>query len=150
MLYERSPSPYNTLCDSSRWVSWRVIMDDLGRFCCQNEACPDMGKRGHGNLTVTARYGPNKSRRMLRCSTCKKRFSERKGTPLFDTRLPTERVVSILAHVAEGVGTRKTARLTGAHRDTVTRYIRKAGDHAHQLHNELVAFSPYDDGSPVR
>jgi len=125
-------------------------MDDLGRFCCQNEACPDMGKRGQGNLTVTARYGPNKSRRMLRCSTCKKRFSERKGTPLFDTRLPTERVVSILAHVAEGVGTRKTARLTGAHRDTVTRYIRKAGDHAHQLHNELVAFSPYDDGSPVR
>jgi hypothetical protein len=39
-------------------------VDDLSSFCCLNPACPDLGKRGHGNLTVTARYGPNKSRRM--------------------------------------------------------------------------------------
>src|SRR6476660_8406443 len=63
-------------------------MDDLSRFCCLNPDCPDHGKRGHGNLTVPMRYGPNKSRRLLRCSTCKARFSERKGTPLFDARLP--------------------------------------------------------------
>ena len=122
-----------------------MILDDLGRFCCQNAECLDAGKRGQGNLTVTTRYGPNKSRRMLRCSTWTVRFSERKCTPLFDSRLPAERVVSMLSHVAEGKGTRKTARLTGAHRDTVTRNIRKAGDHAHQLHNELVAFSPDDE-----
>jgi len=125
-------------------------MGDLERFCCQNPDCPDVGKRGQGNLTVTSRYGPGKSRRMLRCSTCKKRFSERKGTPLFDSRLPPERVVAILSHVAEGNGTRKTARLTGSHQDTVTRYIRKAGDQAHQLHDELVAFSPCDERSSVR
>lgn len=125
-------------------------MDDLGRFCCQNTDCPDAGKRDHGNLSVTMRYGSDKSRRMLRCSTCKTRFSERKGTPLFAARLPTDRVVAILAHVADGVGTRKTARLTGVHQDTVTRYIRRAGDQAHQLHDELVAFSPDDGGSPVR
>ena len=80
------------------------------------------------SLSVTSRYGPGKSRRMLRCSTCKKRFSERKGTPLFDSRLPPERVVAILSHVAEGNGTRKTARLTGSLQDTVTRYFRKAVD----------------------
>lgn len=125
-------------------------MDDLGRFCCQNTDCPDAGKRDHGNLSVTMRYGSDKSRRMLRCSTCKTRFSERKGTPLFAARLPTDRVVAILAHVADGVGTRKTARLTGVHQDTVARYIRRAGDQAHQLHDELVAFSPDDGGSPVR
>jgi hypothetical protein len=51
-------------------------------------------------------------------------------------------VADILAHVAEGVGTRKTARLVGVHRDTVTHYVRLAGDHAQQLHDELVAFSP--------
>ena len=125
-------------------------MDDLGTFCCQTPDCPDAGKRGHGNLTVTSRYGPDKARRMLRCSTCKARFSERKGTPLFDARLPAERVVAILAHVADGVGTRRTARLTGVHPDTVTRYIRRAGDQAHRLHDELVAFSPDDDRGPVR
>jgi len=96
------------------------------------------------------RYGPNKSRRLLRCSTCKARFSERKGTPLFDTRLPADTVTSVLGHVAEGIGTRKTARLTGVHPDTVTRYIRLAGDHAEQLHDERVAFSPGDERSPVR
>src|SRR5882762_6004625 len=105
-------------------------MDDLGSFCCQNSNCPDVGKRGHGNLTVTSRYGPNKSRRLLRCSTCKARFSERKGTPLFDARLSAGTVTAVLGHMAEGIGTRKTARLTGVHPDTVSRYIRLAGDHA--------------------
>jgi transposase-like protein len=124
-------------------------MDDLSRFCCLNLHCPDHGKRDHGNLTVPMRYGSDR-RRLLRCSTCKARFSERKGTPLFDARLPADKVVSVLAHVAEGVGTRKTARLTGVHPDTVTRYIRRAGEHAHDLHEELVAFSPDDDRGAVR
>jgi LacI family transcriptional regulator len=124
-------------------------MDDLTRFCCLNPDCPDHGKRGHGNLTVPMRYGPNQTR-LLRCSTCQARFSERKGTPLFDARLPTDTLTAVLAHVAEGVGTRKTARLTGVHPDTVTRYIRLAGGHAEQLHDELIAFSPDDDGGAVR
>jgi len=59
-------------------------------------------------------------------------------------RLSAEKVTAVLAHVAEGIGTRKTARLTGVHTDTVTRYIRRAGDHAAELHDELVAFSPKD------
>ena len=65
-------------------------MDDLSRFCCLNSDCPEHGKRGAGNLTVTGRYGPDKQRRLLRCRACKVRFSERKGTPLFDSRLPPE------------------------------------------------------------
>ena len=125
-------------------------MDDLSRYCCLNPDCRDHGKRGHGNLTVPMRYGPNKCRRLLRCSACKARFSERKGTPLFDARLPADTVAAVLGHVAEGIGTRKTARLTGVHPDTVTRYIRLAGDHAEQLHDELVAFSPGDERSAVR
>ena len=77
-------------------------MDDLARFCCLNSQCPEHGKGGAGNLTVPHRYGPDKSRRMLRCRTCKARFSERKGTPLFDARLPSEKVESVLEHIAEG------------------------------------------------
>ena len=55
---------------------------------CLNCDCPDHGKRGTGNLTVTSRYGPEKSRRMLRCRTCKTRFSEPKGMPPVDRRPP--------------------------------------------------------------
>src|SRR5262249_48162443 len=72
------------------------------------------------------------------------------GTPLFDARLPPEKVTAVLSHVAEGVGARKTARLSGVHTDTVTRYTRLAGDHAEALHDEEVALSPDDRGGPVR
>jgi transposase-like protein len=117
--------------------------DDLRTFCCQNPTCPDYGQRGQGNLTVPMRYGPQQ-RRLLRCRTCKARFSERKGTPLFGTQLPEDKVVAVLSHIAEGVGVRKTGRLVGVNRNTVVRYCRLAGDHAQQLHDELVAFSPQD------
>jgi transposase-like protein len=127
----------------------RPAPDDLSPFCCQSPGCPDRGKRGHGNLTVCLRYGPQR-RRLLRCRTCKARFSERKGTPLFDTRLPEDKVVAVLQHIAEGVGVRKTSRLVGVTRNTVVRYSLKAGEHAQQLHDELVAFSPSNRRGPVR
>jgi|ERR1035437_3601328 transposase-like protein len=125
-------------------------MDDLSRFCCQNFECPDYGKRGGENLSVCGRYGPNKQRRMLRCKTCKARFSERKGTPLFGATLPEEKIRSMLEHIDEGCGVRKTSRLVGVHRDTVTRYSRLAGDHARAVHDELVAFSPKHPRGSVR
>jgi transposase-like protein len=124
-------------------------MDDLSAFCCQNEGCADYGRRGHGNLTVCMRYGRHQ-RRLLYCKSCKARFSERKGTPLFDSRLTDDKAVSVLAHIAEGCGVRKTGRLVGVNKDTVVRYSLLAGEHAQQLHDELVAFSPSDPGGPVR
>ena len=182
--------------------------DDLSRFCCLNPRRPDHCKRGHGNLTVCARYGKHQrrllycrsckarfserkgtplfdtrlpedkalavlahladgcgvrqtgrlvgvgtntvvrygpqQRRMLACRTCQERFSERKGTPLFDTRLPEDKAISVLQHLQEGCGVRQTGRLVGVDKDTVTRLALKAGGHAEQLHDDLVAFSPQD------
>jgi len=117
-------------------------MDDLSRFCCLNSDCPDYGRRGHDNLTVSDHYGPHR-RRLLRCRTCKARFSERKGTPLFDTRLPPEKALSLLRHLADGCGVRQTSRLVGVNKNTVLRFGLQAGGHARQLHDELVAFSPH-------
>ncbi|HEX4613831.1 MAG TPA: helix-turn-helix domain-containing protein [Urbifossiella sp.] len=122
-------------------------MDDLTPFCCQNTTCPKAGQRDAGNLTVCARYGRH-PRRLLYCRACKARFSERKGTPLFQTRLPDDRALDVLGHLADGCGVRQTARLTGTGKDTVTRYARRVGPHARQLHDELVAFSPSNDPRP--
>ena len=122
--------------------------DDLSAFCCQNPDCPDYGQRGKGNLTAPMRYGPQQ-RRLLRCRTCKARFSERKGTPLFAAQLPEDKVAAVLSHIAEGVGVRKTGRLVGVNKNTVVRYCLLAGEHARQLHDELVAFSPGDARGPV-
>ena len=118
-------------------------MDDLATFCCHNTACPDFGKRAAGNLSVCDHYGQHQ-RRILYCKSCKYRFYERQGTPLFDSRLPPATVVAILKHIAEGTGVRKTARLLGVSKNTVVRYSKLAGQHAKELHDELVAFSPSD------
>ena len=99
---------------------------------------------------MTSRYGPDKARRMLRCRTCKARFSERRGTPLFDSRLPPGKAESVLEHVAEGCGVRQTGRLCKVNRGTVGRYSRLAGEQARDLHEELVAVSPPHARGPVR
>jgi transposase-like protein len=123
--------------------------DDLSLFCCLNPQCPDYGKRGAGNLTTPMRYGPQQ-RRLLRCRTCKARFSERKGTPLFDARLPADKAVAVLRHLADGCGIRQTGRLVGVNKNTVVRYGLRAGGHAQRLHDELVGFSPHDRQAPTR
>jgi LacI family transcriptional regulator len=115
--------------------------DDLGRFCCQNTGRPKYGQRGAGNRTVCARYGAHR-RRLLYCRACKQRFSQRKGTPLFQARLPDEKALDVLAHLADDCGVRRTARPTGTDKDTVARYALRAGPHARRLHAELVRLSP--------
>src|SRR5450432_1119135 len=127
-----------------------IMTEGLARFCCLNEQCPDHGKRAIGNLTVCARYGKDKQRRMLYCRSCKARFSERKGTPLFGSQLTEEKALSIFEHLAERNGVRATARLVKVNRNTVVRYARLAGDHARLLHDERVAFSPEHPRGPVR
>jgi hypothetical protein len=119
-------------------------MDDLNRFCCLNAKCADHGKRAAGNLFVCGRSG--KTNRLLGCRRCRARFSESKGTVRFRSHLPADTVVSLLEHVTEGVGMRKTGRLLRVKEDTVIRYAKLAGDHAKCLHDELVAFSPSDPG----
>ena len=121
-----------------------AVMEDLSRFCCLNDRCLAFGARGAGNLSVCGYINKAKGIRLLYCCTCKKRFTERKGTVFYRAHLPPAKVVDILNHVQDGNGMRQTARLVGTKEDTVIRYVRKAGRHAERLHAELVAFSPSD------
>jgi transposase-like protein len=125
-------------------------MDDLSLFCCHNPDCPDYGLRDRGNLRVGFRYGRHKQRRLLVCRTCQARFSERKGTAWFASRLPDDQALAVFQHLQDGCGVRQTARLVGVDKDTVVRYALRAGTHAHQAHDELVAFSPADPGGATR
>jgi transposase-like protein len=122
---------------------------DLARFCCQNPDCPEYGRRDAGNLSVCGHFGKH-DHRLLYCNACKARFSEFKGTALFNTKLPHQTALAILEHLAEGCGVRQTARLVGVSPDTVTRLARIAGEQARLAHDELVAFSPRDPRGPTR
>ena len=116
----------------------------IEHFFCHNSDCPDHGKRGHGNVYFRGWSGRDKKIRMVYCRTCKRSYSERKGTALSRSQLPLDKAASVLDHLREGVGIRATSRLTGVSRDTVSRLLAKAGDQAKLLHDELVAFSPSD------
>ena len=116
----------------------------IEHFFCHNSACAGHGKRGQGNVYFRGWSGRDKSIRMVYCRTCKRSYSERKGTALERSQLPTDEAVSVLEHLREGVGVRATSRLTGVSRSTVSRYLALAGDQAKNLHDELVAFSPSD------
>lgn len=117
-------------------------MDDLKTFCCQNPQCPDYGRRGLDNLRVAFHNGPNKTRRVLACRTCQKRFAERKGTALYRCKLDDDTALAVLQHLQESCGVRQTSRLVGVNKDTVVRLALVAGQHAQQVHDERVAFSP--------
>jgi transposase-like protein len=119
-------------------------MDDLKHFCCQNPDCLDYGQRGLGNLRVCFRNGPNKDRRVLACRTCQCRFGERKGSALYRCKLPDGKALSVLQHLQESCGVRQTSRLVGVNKNTVIRLAVVAGQHAQEVHDEVVAFSPSD------
>jgi hypothetical protein len=123
--------------------------DDLARFCCRNPDCDTYGRRGEDNLLVIDHFGKARHR-LLYCKLCKARFSEFKGTPFFNSRLPHDKALAVLEHLAEGCGTRQTARLVGVNKDTVTRLALLAGEQARDTHDELVGFSPRDPRSPTR
>ena len=113
-------------------------------LCCQNSQCPDAGIRGGENLYFRGWSGKARRIRMVYCRTCKRYFSERKGTVLEQARLPDDKAFSVLKHLREGCGTRATGRLVGVDKNTVTRYTALAGAHSVGLHDELVGFSPLD------
>jgi LacI family transcriptional regulator len=120
--------------------------DDLTGSCCQNPNCDLSGRRGQANLLVIDHFGKARHRLLY----CKAWFSEFKGTPLFNSRLPHDKVLAILEQLAGGCGVRQTARLLGVNKDTVTRLALLAGGHARGTHDELVAISPRDPRGPVR
>ena len=117
-------------------------MRSMEAFCCQNSSCPNFGQRGSGNLRWHGWSSKKKQIRMLYCRTCETYFSERKGSALWQSRLPEEKALSVLEHIAAGCGNRQTSRLVKVHRDTVCRLNQMTGDHALCSHDELVALSP--------
>lgn len=114
--------------------------EGVSQFACPNPACPYHGKRPAegGKLWVDQWMGKERNIRLLRCGYCRTTFSERQGTALQEARLPAAEVEKIVAHLQEGCGIRRTARLTGHARSTVARYAVVVGAHARAVHNETM------------
>ena len=114
-------------------------MSELEQCFCPNEQCKDYGVRNHGNIAVRGKYGKDKSRDLLYCRTCGKRFAASHASALFGLHLPAQTIRQIIHHAAEGVGVRATARLLELDKDTVNRVILRAGEHCAHVLSSLLA-----------
>ena len=83
-------------------------MRELEQCFCPNEQCKDHGLRSQGNIAVRGKYGKDKSRDLLYCRTCGKRFASTQASALFGLHLSAETIRQIIHHAAEGVGVRAT------------------------------------------
>ncbi len=113
-------------------------MTELERCFCPNEKCKNYGLSNQGNIAVRGKYGKDKSRDLLYCRTCGKRFAATQSSALFGLHLPAETIREIIHHAAEGVGVRATARLLALDKDTVNRVILRAGEHCASVLSSLL------------
>ncbi len=113
-------------------------MSKLEQHFCPNTKCKYYGLRGEGNIANRGKYGKDKSRDLLYCRTCGKRFAATRTSALFGLHLPAETIRQIIHHTAEGVSVRATARLLGLDKDTVNRVNLRAGEHCARVLSSLL------------
>ena len=110
---------------------------DLATLACVNPECQLFRRPAEGDLVIRKVYGHDHIR-LLRCRTCGAEFSERRGSALFNTKLPEATAEDVIRHLDEGCRVRATARLLKVSKETVSRLLRVAGRHAERFHAQHV------------
>jgi len=108
-------------------------------FACLNENCAYFGVRSektHALVKDTDR-GKDRDIVQLRCQCCQKRFSSRKGTPLYYLKKKAKQVEQVLWLSAEGVDVSVLVRFTGYDEATIMKWVSRAGEHSRGLHEWL-------------
>ena len=111
---------------------------DIGMFC-QNEACEDYKKVNQGNMI---KYGQTeKGVQRYRCKTCRKTFTQTKGTMFYRLRGSEEEVVECLELVGERMSLAAIHRTKGIKEETVDSWLEKAESQVKQVEEHFVV--PY-------
>lgn len=110
---------------------------DMASLTCVNPECQMFDQPGRGNLKVRKVYGQDQLR-FLRCKECGEEFSERRGSALFNTKIPEAKAMSVIEHLDEGCTLTGTARLVKVAKDTVSRLLKVTGRHAKKFHDPEV------------
>jgi IS1 family transposase len=84
------------------------------------------GKHGHVERIQT-----------FRCQACRTTFSARYHTPLYRLKTPSQQVAVVLSALAEGLDPSAAERVFGFRQATITRWLIRAGGHAHNLHERF-------------
>ena len=111
---------------------------DFSWQACHNPKCKMYLVKKGGNIKLHGHVGKNRDIHELKCARCGTHFSEHKGTPFFQLRLPREKVFLVIKCLVEGNGIRGTERIVGIHRDTVTHILRKTAEHVEHVSDEFL------------
>jgi IS1 family transposase len=108
---------------------------DTSQHFCPHTGCRYRGWLGRGNLRANG-HPSGGPWRQFHCTSCKGYFLETHGTIFHGKQAEVERIVHVLACLAEGLGIRATARVFEVAPNTVLHWLADAAE-------QLRAFSAY-------
>lgn len=89
-------------------------------FSCPNADCLDHGKRGQGNIVIQSKYGKGQAK-LLKCKTCKSRFSERRAGFAYGLHTGDGKIKEVIEYLLQGMSYREAASAADLDKDTVQR-----------------------------
>jgi transposase-like protein/IS1 family transposase len=108
---------------------------DTAMHFCPHSKCDYRGWTGLGNLRANG-HPSGGPWRQFHCTSCKGYFLETHGTIFHGKQASVERIIHVLACLAEGLGIRATARVFEVDANTVLHWLAEAAE-------QLRAFSAY-------
>jgi transposase-like protein len=102
----------------------------IGSFCL-NEACVDYQKNDLGNVVKCGKT--DKGVQRYRCKTCKKSFTETKGTMFYRCRHTEEEIAECMAMIGDRNSLAAIHRIKGIKEETVMKWLEKASTHVKQF-----------------
>jgi transposase-like protein len=104
---------------------------------CHNERCDDYNKRNRGNIIKAGKTKAGVQR--YECIACHQTFTETKGTLLYRKHTPMDKILEVLALLAEGNRVSSVTRVKGVKEDTILGWLREAAEHSGVLNDALLS-----------
>jgi len=116
-----------------------AALTQVGTFCPNPEcsACGQVQGAAHSNII---RFGVTKAgRQRYQCTTCRRTFTETKGTLFYRRRVDEAEILKTLAQIAEGSRISSVSRTTGHKEDTILDWLREAARQVAAIEAVLLA-----------
>jgi len=102
----------------------------IGSFCL-NEQCKDYNKINSGNVVKSGKTDKGVQRYI--CKTCKKSFTETKGTMFYRCRHTEDEIVECISMLGDRNSLAAIHRIKGIKEETVMKWLDKASTHVEQF-----------------
>ena len=107
------------------------------KVVCPNPKCRFYFKEEGKDIIKRGKY-PSGHQRYY-CKLCKTYFMETNETPLYRKHLSKREITRICKLLVEKNGIRSIERITGHHRDTISRLLKDLAEHAEMVNNILLS-----------